>query len=176
MSFYSSKNPKYQKFEKGKKGCWRYPHFTHKYQKSQSYDGRSLRYGVRRTNFLVILGHFLLLYLNNDPEKQSLGKTLKKPGDISILHMCTINDNHVMYVSWGMGCGGQHFLLSTTFWTIFCLFVPLTTQKLKLKKKENKSWRSHHFTHVHQNLWLHDVQFLRYGAQQTDRQIENSDI
>ena len=88
----------------------------------------------------------------------------------------TTNDNHVMYVSWGMGCGGQHFLLSTTFWTIFCLFVPLTTQKLKLKKNENKSWRSHHFTHVQQNLWLHDVQFLRYGAQQTDRQIENSDI
>ena len=55
---------------------------------------------------------------------------------------------------------------------------PLTTQKIKIKKKKKKIfWRFHHFTHVHvyHKLWLDDVQFLRYGAGQmegqTDRQL-----
>ena len=49
-------------------------------------------------NFLVILGHFLLFYSANNPKIQNFEK-LKMPGDITILHMCTINDNHMMYGS-----------------------------------------------------------------------------
>ena len=45
----------------------------------------------------VILDHFLSLYLPNIPENQDFEKLKKNPGDIIILHMCTINDNHMMY-------------------------------------------------------------------------------
>ena len=48
--------------------------------------------------------------------------TLKKtPRDIIILHICNINDNHMMYGSWDMGCDRHNFL---SFWTIFCPFTP----------------------------------------------------
>ena len=35
--------------------------------------------------------------ITNIPENQDFGKLKKNPGDIIILHMCTINDNHMMY-------------------------------------------------------------------------------
>ena len=57
------------------------------------------------------------------------------PGDIIILHMCTINDNHIMYGSWDMDCDRQTFL---SFWTIFCPFTPLKTWKIKILKKWKK--------------------------------------
>ena len=48
---------------------------------------------------------------------EKLKKKKKKPGDIIILHMCTINDNHMMYGSWDIKQDKQIFL---SFWTIFC--------------------------------------------------------
>ena len=50
--------------------------------------------------------------------------------------MCTINDNHMMYGSWDMEYDGQNLL---SFWTICCLFTPLTTWKIKISKK----WKKH---------------------------------
>ena len=47
------KNPKNQNFEKMKKNCWKYHHFTHVHQKPQSYAVQFLRYGVR--HIFVIL-------------------------------------------------------------------------------------------------------------------------
>ena len=56
-------------------------------------------------------------------------------GDTIILHMCTMNVNHMMYGSWEM----EHDTEFLSFWTIFCTFTPLKTQKNqdfeKLKKK-----------------------------------------
>ena len=68
--------------------------------------------------------------------------------DIIILHMCTINENHMMYDSGDMQGDRQNFFL---FWTIFCPFTPLTTQKIKNPKKQTKkkAWRYHHFTQVY---------------------------
>ena len=43
-----------------KKKSWRYHHFTHVYQKLESYELEFLRYRVRQM-FLVIWGHFLPL-------------------------------------------------------------------------------------------------------------------
>ena len=41
----------------------------------------------------------------NSPVNQNFGKMKKKtPGDIIILHICTINDNHKMYGYWDMEC------------------------------------------------------------------------
>ena len=59
-------------------------------------------------------------------------KMKKMPRDIIILHMCTINDNHMMYGSWDIVRNRQNF----------CPFTPLTTQKI--------AWICHHFTPVYQ--------------------------
>ena len=69
-----------------------------------------------------------------------------------------------------MVCDGCNCCFS--FWAIFCPFVPLTAPKIKISKNGKKTRICHHFTHVYQNLWLDDVQFLRYGARQTDRQTD----
>ena len=53
------KNQKIRILKKQK--CWRY-HFTHLHQNPQSYEVWFLRYGVRQTEFFVILGHFLPFY------------------------------------------------------------------------------------------------------------------
>ena len=70
----------------------------HMYQKSQSHDIGFLRYGVRQAEFFVILGHFFPFQPPDNPENQIL-KLKKTPGDIIILHIYTINDNHMMYGS-----------------------------------------------------------------------------
>ena len=62
-------------------------------------------------------------------------KCKKKPGDIILLHMCTINEDHMMHGSWDIRHPIQNFL---SFWTIFCSFVSLTTQKLKNFEKKMK--------------------------------------
>ena len=69
---------------------------------------------------------------DNHMKNQKFEKMKKNPGDIIILHMCTINDNHMMYESWVIEREKQNFL---SFLTVFCLFTPLTTQKIKIFKK-----------------------------------------
>ena len=57
----------------------------------------NLRYGAPQTEFFVILDYFLPFYCPNNPEIQNFEKMKNKAGDIIISHMCTINDNHMMY-------------------------------------------------------------------------------
>ena len=116
------------------KNTWRYYYFTHLHHKWQSYDVWFLRYGVQWTEFFVILDCFLPFYPLTT-RNQNLKKMKKMPRDIIILHMFTINDNHMMYCSWDIEHDGQNFL---SFWTISCPFTLLTTQKIKILKK----WKS----------------------------------
>ena len=44
-------------------------------------------------------GPFFGLLPINDRENQNFEKMKKNPGDIIILQMCTINNNHIMYGS-----------------------------------------------------------------------------
>ena len=68
----------------------------------------------------VILDRFLTF---NNFEKMK-----KTPGDIIILHMSTISSRDIER-------DGHKFL---SFWTIFCRITPLTTQKIKILKKNFK--------------------------------------
>ena len=68
-------------------------------KKSQSYDVQFLRFGVRLTEFFVILDRFLPFYPPMDTENQHFEKMKKTPDDIIILQMCTINYSHMMYGS-----------------------------------------------------------------------------
>ena len=54
---------------------------------------------MRKTEFFVILGHFLPFHPPNNPENQNFKKLKKIQGDLIILLTCTINDNHMMYGS-----------------------------------------------------------------------------
>ena len=86
-------------------------------------------------------------------------KLKKTPGDIIILHICTINHNHMMYGFWDMECDRQNFL---SFWTIFCPFTHYKPRKSKSWKNEKNTWRYYHFTNAYLNWQSYDVWFLRY--------------
>ena len=92
-------NLKNQNFEKKEKNTKIYYHFTHVSHKWQSYDVWFLRYGAQQTELFVILGCLLPFYPHNNPENQNFETMKKTPGDIIILHMCTINNNPMMYGS-----------------------------------------------------------------------------
>ena len=78
------------------------------------------------TEFFVILGHFLPFYHPDNQENQNFEKMKTNPGYNIILHMCTINDDHMMH--------GATDRIFHHFWTIFCPF-PLRTWKIKIWKK-----------------------------------------
>ena len=62
------------------------------------------------TESFVIFNYFLPFYPPNNPEIQNFEKMKKKPEDIIILHMCTINKNYMMYdSSWDMKRDRQTF-------------------------------------------------------------------
>ena len=86
----------------------------------------TIRYGVWQWYFLKFWTVFCPFTYTHTPlhscptpnnTEKKLWKNEKTPWDIIILHMCTINDNHMMYGSWDMKCNRQKFL---SFWTIFC--------------------------------------------------------
>ena len=43
-----------------------------------------------------------------------------------------------------------------SFWEVFCTFVPITAQKMKISKKRKKknTWRYHDFTQFYRKVWL----------------------
>ena len=97
--------------------------YIHVYHKWRSYDIWLLKYKVQQTEIVVILGHFLPFQTPDNLEKKNF-KFKKIPGDIIILHICTINKNHLMYGSWDIEHNRENFL---SFWTGFCPFTSLCT-------------------------------------------------
>ena len=57
------------------------------------------RYGVQQTGFFVHSGLFFAILPPYGPRTSKFLKNEKTPQDIIILHMCTINDNHMMHGS-----------------------------------------------------------------------------
>ena len=97
-------------------------HFTHEFQKSQSYDVWFLRYGVRHTECFVIMDRFLPFYSPVNPENQHFEKMKRTLEDITILQMFIINYSHMIYGFSDMEFNKQIFL---SFWTVFYPFTPL---------------------------------------------------
>ena len=77
-------------------------------------------------------------------------KILKNEKHSSRYHHFTLvyhkNDIRMMYDSWDMERDKQNFL---SFWSVFCPFTTLTTQKIKIFKKWKKTWKYYHFTNVY---------------------------
>ena len=106
------------------------------YYKWQSNDVWFLKYWAWQTDFLSFWTNFCPFAPPNNPKYQNFEKLKKTPGDIIILRMCTINDNHMMYGSWDIK------QQQTEFFVILDNFLPtypVKTQKIKIAKK----WKKH---------------------------------
>ena len=90
----------------------------------------------------------------------------KKPGDIILLHICTINEDYMMYGSWDIRHNGLIFFLA---WTIVCCFTPSWLAKSKFWKKNEKSiWRYYQFSPVYLKWQSYNILVLRYRAWHTE--------
>ena len=102
-------------------------------------------------------------------ENQNFEKMKKMPEYIFLLHMCLMNEDHMMHDSWNIRCDRQGRQNCSSFWVIFCPFTPLTIWKTKiLEKNEKNAWRYYHVTHAYHKSQSYDVRFLRYEVQPTE--------
>ena len=96
-----------------------------------------------RQNFLFWA--IFVLLPPNDLEYKNFWKMKKMPGDITLLQMCTRNEDHMIYGSWNIRYNRQNVL---SFWAIFWPFTPWQPEKSKFWKIERNTRRYHHFTQV----------------------------
>ena len=96
----------------------------------------------------------LPFYPPNNSENQIFEKMKKKkkktPRDTIILHMYTINDNHVMHGSWDIKHDWENFYHFGPFFALFA------TQKIKFSKNEKNTW-TYYFTHVYHKWQSYDT-------------------
>ena len=78
----------------------------------------------------------LTLLTTKKSKFQNNEKKTKKPGDISILHSYSTNDDHMIYRPSEMKCDWQKFL---SIWTIFCPYNPENQNFEKMKNKKQKN-------------------------------------
>ena len=89
-------------------------------------------------------------------------KMKKPPGNIIILHKCTINDNYMMSGSWDIWSVTDKIFCHLG--PFFALLSPDNWKNQNFEKLIKKAWIYHHFTHVYEKSWLYAILFLRYGA------------
>ena len=78
-------------------------------------------------------GPFFALLPPYGPRKSKFSKNGKN--NWRYYHFTNLNNSHMMYGSSDIECNRQNIL---SFWTIFCHFTPLTTQKIKILEKWKK--------------------------------------
>ena len=112
------------------------------------YGSRDMKHDGQ--NFLSFWTVFLPFYPPNNPKNHNFEKLKKAPWYIITLHICTINDNQIMY-------GLYVTYLSTN-----------NPKNEHFEKMKKKAWRYYHFTHVYHKWQSNGVWFLRYWARQVD--------
>ena len=105
-----------------------------------------------QTKIFVILDHFLHFYPPNNPKNQNFEKMKKTPGDIIILHKCTINGNHMMYGSWNIRCDRQMDKIFCHFGSFFALLPFNSPKNQNLKKWERCLGISSFYTSVPKSM------------------------
>ena len=130
LLFYPHKNPKI-KILKNEKISWDIIilHMCTKYFNHMMYGSWDTEWN--RQNFCHF-GPFFALSAPWQPLNQNFKIEKKTFRDIIMIHICIRNDNHMMFGSWDMERHWQNFL---SFWTSFCPFIPLWTQKIQILKK-----------------------------------------
>ena len=98
LHFFHFNNPKNQNFEKMKKMAGDII-ISHKCIINNNHMVYGFSEMRRERQKFVILDHFLPFYSPNNPKNQNFEKLKKTPGDITILHKCIKNHNHMLYCS-----------------------------------------------------------------------------
>ena len=128
MPFYPLQTPKI-KILKNEKNCWRYHHFTHLYQKSQSFDVWFLRCGAWQTEFFVIMDHFLPFY----PYGYRKSKFWKNEKNAWRYHFTNVYHKWQSYDIWFVTSGVQQ----SKFFVIFDLLALLPLPPAPLLRLPN---------------------------------------
>ena len=69
------------------------------------------------------------------PQTLDFGKNVKKHGDIILLHMCTINQDHMIHGSWDMKFNRHNFFVILDKFLPFCPANTLKNENIKNEKK-----------------------------------------
>ena len=83
---------------------------------------------MKQKEFFVTFWAIFCPFALNDPENQNFKEMKNIPGEIIFLHMCTINEDHMIY---------ENFL---SFWEIFCSFNPPPPPPPPPDNLENRSF------------------------------------
>ena len=164
LPFHSSKSLKNPNFEKMKQNagdtiilhmCTK----NHNYIRCSSWD----IYRVRETEFFVICAIFCP-FTPLMSRKLKIWKNEKTLGDIILLHMCNINDNHMTYDSWDI----RHNWVFCRFELFLPFSLPNNLKNQNFEKNEKTFWRYYNFTFAYYKWGSHHVWLQRYGVQQTE--------
>ena len=108
-----------------------------------------------RHNFLSLWAIFCPFTPLLTPKIKIWNKCKNKPGDIILLDMCTINEDHMMYSSWDL----RHNKLS--FFLILGHFLPFdppnNLKNHSFEKNKKDTWRYYHFTSAYHKWSSYDV-------------------
>ena len=115
---------------------------------------------VARHNFLSFQAIFCFFAQLLTPTIKIWKKIKKTPGHITLLHMCTINQDHTMYGFWDMKFNGQNFLVILGN---FLPFYPLTPWKMKISKMKKPLEISSFFTSVPKIMIIRYVPEIWHG-------------
>ena len=94
-----------------------------------------------KDRIFVILDHFLSFYLPHNLENQNFEKMKKVPGDI--LHMCTINDDHMTYGSWEIEHAREYHHFTYVYqklWSYGVQFLRDGVQQMEGQMDGQKNW------------------------------------
>ena len=135
--WWTLKNLTNQNFEKMKKNCWGYHHFTHVYRKPQSYEVQFLRYKVTQI-FVVILGHFFGLLPPLTTQITKILKKWKNPLDISSFYTSVPQMTVMWYMVPEISTATEFFHHLWPFFAVFTPPPPLPNSPKKENFKEIK--------------------------------------
>ena len=137
-----------------------YP-FTYANQKLRSYDECFLRYKVWQ-NSLSFWAIFCPFNPLTTRKIKILKKKKKMPGDIIILHKCTINDNHVIYGSWDMKHDRQ--IILGLFLHFYSTNNPKNQNFEKIKQKSQDIILLHKCTKNHDHMLYFSWDIMHHGC------------
>ena len=100
---------------------------------------------------------FFLPFSPLTTQKIKFSKLKESPGDIIFLHICTINDNRMMYGSWDMERDRHNFM---SFWTVVC---PMDPQNQNFEK----IWKASEYIIILQMCTRNDTHIM-YGSWDTE--------
>ena len=134
------------------------------HHKWQSHDVWLLRYEVQQTEFFVILDRFLPFYPPDNPKNQNFEKVKKKPGDIIISHMHTINDNHRCMVPEIWSVTGRIFAVLDCFLPFYTPNNPKNQNFEKIRKKSGDITILH-MCNINDNQMIYDSWDIKHNRQ-----------